>query len=150
MPRSDSAGPPAPQAFRPGLMQLDPPRLLGSRCTACGTAGFPARPFCPHCRATDGITGVVLSPQGRVHSFTVVRQAPPGVEVPYVLAYVDLDDGVRVMAQVAAPGPGPSDGRGVEIGTPVRLELAPVATAGQEEELMGYRFTTCAATEVPA
>jgi uncharacterized OB-fold protein len=123
--------------FRPGLLQLEPPRLLGSRCSACGTTTFPARAFCPHCRATTGIDGVALTPDGHVHSFTVVRQAPAGVDVPYVLAQIDLGDGVRVLAQVVGAEP-----ERIALGAPVSLELAPVAdAAGQPDgQLVGYRF----------
>ena len=86
--------------LREGLFQFDPPRLLGSRCTACGTAIFPARDFCPKCRASGAQTRLPLSRQGTVFSYTVVHQAPGGRATPYVLAYVDLDDDVRVLAQV--------------------------------------------------
>jgi uncharacterized OB-fold protein len=123
--------------FRPGLLQLEPPRLLGSRCSACGAATFPARAFCPHCRATTGIAGVALAPDGHIHSFTVVRQAPAGVDVPYVLAQIDLTDDVRVLAQVVGAEP-----EEIVLGAPVRLDLAPFAgsAGGQDGELVGYRF----------
>lgn len=123
--------------FRPGLLQLEPPRLLGSRCSACGTATFPARAFCPHCRATAGINGVALVPDGHIHSFTVVRQAPAGVDVPYVLAQIDLGDGVRVLAPVVSAEP-----EGIVLDAPVSLELTPFADASGEQDghLVGYRF----------
>jgi uncharacterized OB-fold protein len=124
--------------FRPGLLQLEPPRLLGSRCSACGTATFPARAFCPHCRATAGIEGVPLAADGHIHSFTVVRQAPAGVEVPYVLAQIDLADGVRVMAQVVGAEPDR-----IALGAPVVLELVPFpAATGEDGQPVGYRFRT--------
>jgi uncharacterized protein len=124
--------------FRPGLLQLEPPRLLGSRCSACGTATFPARAFCPHCRATSGIEGTTLAADGRIHSFTVVRQAPAGVEVPYVLAQIDLADGVRIMAQVVGAEPDR-----IALGAPVALELVPFpAVVGEDGQPVGYRFRT--------
>ena len=72
---------PASRPFRNGLLRLDPPRLLASRCTTCGATAFPARAFCAACRAVDGLVEVELTSRGRVYTFTVVRQAPPGVEV---------------------------------------------------------------------
>ena len=39
--------------IREGLFLLDPPALLGSTCSACGTRTFPPRDFCPACLA-DG------------------------------------------------------------------------------------------------
>ena len=118
--------------FREGLLLLDPPRLLGSHCSACAVSVFPPREFCPRCRAVQGVTRVELSTRGHVHSFTVVRQAPPGVAVPYVLAWVDLPvDDVRVLAQVdGAPGD-------VTVGTAVELDLAEVGTDGDGAALAG-------------
>jgi uncharacterized OB-fold protein len=122
--------------FREGLLRLEPPRLLGSRCAACATTAFPPRDFCPACRAVEGLERAELAAEGRVHSFTVVRQAPPGVEVPYVLAWVDLPaDRVRLMSTVV--GVAPED---VELGLPVELELTAFGTAEDGAELIGYRF----------
>lgn len=135
MPSAES--PPAPRGrpFREGLLALDPPRLLGSRCAGCGAAAFPARAFCPACR-TGVVEPVELSTSGRVHSFTVVRQAPPGAEVPYTLAWVDLPaDEVRLMAQVVGIAP-----EAVELDMPVDLELTTFGTADDGTELVGFRF----------
>ncbi|GAA5165357.1 MULTISPECIES: Zn-ribbon domain-containing OB-fold protein [Amycolatopsis] len=125
----------AARPFREGLLELAPPRLLGSRCGRCATVAFPPREFCPACRATTGITGTALPAEGVVYSFTIVRQAPPGIEVPYVLAYVDLPDGVRVLGQVAGIEPDE-----VAIGLPVHLELTPFGRDDDGTELVGYRF----------
>jgi len=133
---ADTAAPPGPRPFRGGLLSLEPPCLLGSRCTACGNVTFPARGFCPACRSVDGLEEVTLGTEGVVHSFTVVRQAPPGVEVPYVLAWVDLPgSGVRLMATVSGLEP-----HHVELGMSVELELTPFGTAGDGAELIGFRF----------
>ncbi|GAA4879020.1 Zn-ribbon domain-containing OB-fold protein [Actinomycetospora straminea] len=125
----------AARPFREGLLSLDPPRLLGSRCGACGTATFPARDVCPACRAEE-VAGHELSTRGRIHSFTVVRQAPAGVEVPYVLAWIDLPaDDVRLMAQVVGVAP-----EEVSHGLPVSLELVPFEHDESGAPLMGHRF----------
>jgi uncharacterized OB-fold protein len=129
-------GAPAARPFRDGLLTLEPPRLLGSRCGACGTTAFPVREFCPACRAVEGVEPVALSPRGRVHSFTVVRQAPPGVEVPYVLAWIDLpSDRVRLMSTVVGLAP-----EEVALNLPAELELTAFGTAEDGGELLGYRF----------
>jgi uncharacterized OB-fold protein len=120
------------RALREGLLQLDPPRLIGSRCAGCGTTQFPARDFCPSCRAESGQTHVALSERGVVFSYTVVHQAPGG-RVPYVLAYVDLEDKVRVLAQLEDLNGGP------RIDMPVKLKLKPVRFDG-EVPVIGYVF----------
>jgi uncharacterized protein len=137
---------PAARPFRDGLLRLDPPRLLGSRCTSCGTVAFPPREFCPSCRAVDGLTETELGTAGRIATFTVVRQAPPGVPVPYVLAQIDLpDDDVRLLATVV--GAAPED---VALGLPVALELTPFGTADDGASLLGFRFRVHDSREVAA
>lgn len=133
---SDASAPVPTRPFREGLVSLEPPRLLGSRCGACATTTFPPREFCPACRAVAGLERTELDRRGRIHSFTVVRQAPPGVAVPYVLAWVDLPaDRVRLMSTVVGAEP-----EAVELGLPVELELTPFATGEDGAELLGFRF----------
>lgn len=56
-----------------------------------------------------------FGPFGTVWSATVVRIPVPGRTPPYGLAYVDLDDGPRILAHVA------DSERAVPIGARVRL-----------------------------
>jgi uncharacterized OB-fold protein len=78
-----------------------------------------------------------------VCTFTVVRQAPPGVEVPYVLAQIDLPaDDVRLMATVV--GVEPED---VVIGMPVVLDLVPFGVDADGASLLGYAFRAATAEE---
>ena len=55
------------------------PRLIGSRCRACGTYAFPKESFfCrnPACASTE-LEEVPLSPRGRLWSYTNNCYAPP-------------------------------------------------------------------------
>jgi uncharacterized OB-fold protein len=123
----------SPRPIREGLMQMDPPCLLGSRCSDCGTTMFPARGFCPGCASDAAPATVTLANTGVIYSYTVIHQAPPGRKTPYALAYVDLPEGVRVLAQVdAAPAH-------LAIGVKVILDIRPTGVdAGQT--LIGYVF----------
>ncbi|MFG1465593.1 Zn-ribbon domain-containing OB-fold protein [Xanthobacter sp. DSM 24535] len=120
-------------AIRSGLFKTDPPRLIGSACRDCGVHTFPAREFCPECGSEQVTPDVALAPTGRLYSFTTVRQAPPGRRTPYNLGYVDLDDDVRVMAQVEA------DPATLQIGMPLHLRIQ---TVGRQDDLdlIGYVF----------
>jgi uncharacterized protein len=118
--------------FREGLFDLNPPRLRGSRCTACGVRQFPARSFCAACRAQDGQAAVALDPRGVVFSYTVVHQSPARA-CPYVLAYVDLCDHVRVFARLDMPVDA------VEIDLPVTLAIEVIATS-EDRDVLGYVF----------
>ncbi|ETR78691.1 AcaC [Afipia sp. P52-10] len=84
------------------LIGGDPLALVGARCKACENFSFPPRAFCPACFSADKLERRPLRGEGTVFTFTVVRQAPAGHAVPYVLAFVDLHEGVRIMAQVRA------------------------------------------------
>ena len=120
--------------IREGILQRSPPRLIGSVCTACGARSFPVRAFCLAC-GQDAPDSVPLSSTGVVFSYTVVHQAPGQRPVPYVLAYVDLDDEVRVLAQVDHP---PEDMR---IGLRVGLVLRNIVPEPGEARL-GYAFAS--------
>jgi uncharacterized OB-fold protein len=58
-------------------------------------------PRCPECGSD--MRSERFGPGGTVWSSTVVRVAVPGRTPPYAMAYVDLDDGPRVLAHVAGP-----------------------------------------------
>jgi uncharacterized protein len=75
--------------------------LRVQRCGACGRYVFYPRAVCPYC-ASSKLDWVDASGRGRIHSYTVVHRAPPEYrdEVPYVVALVELDEGVRMMARL--------------------------------------------------
>jgi uncharacterized protein len=55
----------------------------------------------PRCsRCLGAVVTDRFGPTGTVWSSTVVRIAVPGRTPPYTLAYVDLNDGPRVLAEV--------------------------------------------------
>jgi uncharacterized protein len=66
--------------------------LLIHRCQDCGYWIHPPVGFCPACESRDA-RPTPVSGLGRVASFTVNHQAwEPELEVPYVLALVELDE----------------------------------------------------------
>jgi uncharacterized OB-fold protein len=71
------------------------------RCGACGRHVFYPRAVCPHCGSGE-LSWVEASGSGRVHAFTVVHRAPPDHrdEAPYVVALVELQEGVRMMTRL--------------------------------------------------
>ncbi len=86
------------------------PRLLGSRCTACGTYFFPKETFAcrnPGCGGS-ALEETPLSSRGTLWSFTDNRYAPPPPFVagdpfePYAVAAVELEhEKMVVLGQVA-------------------------------------------------
>ena len=78
-----------------------------------------ASPRCPLCGGRP--EAATFGPAGSVWSSTVVRVAVPGRTPPYGLAYVDLEDGPRVLAHV---DPGADAAERLTPGTRVRLSGA--------------------------
>src|SRR5207302_7584728 len=74
--------------------------LVGMRCAHCDIKAFPAREVCSGCGRDDGLAEVELAPEGSLYTFSEVHVAPKGFATPYVIGYVDLADGVRVLAQI--------------------------------------------------
>lgn len=74
--------------------------LVGSRCGRCGKIAFPRRTVCDRCGKEGGQEDARLSSIGRLYSFSEVHVAHEGFQTPYVIAYVDLPEGVRVFGQV--------------------------------------------------
>ena len=76
--------------------------LLLQRCTACGRWMWPVRVRCIACFGPD-LEWVPSAGRGTVYSFTLIHQVfHPGfaAEVPYNVAMIDLDEGVRCLSNV--------------------------------------------------
>lgn len=86
---------PRPKTTRHGGMTL----LQGWRCGECQHPCLWAVEQCPRCGGPTAPAS--FGPRGIVWSSTVVRVPIPGRTPPYGMAYVDLEDGPRVLAHVA-------------------------------------------------
>jgi uncharacterized OB-fold protein len=76
--------------------------LLLQRCDACGHVWFPPSTRCPRCLSTD-YTWSKASGRGKVWSWIVMWQRYfPSFEadIPYNVAYVELDEGPRLMTNI--------------------------------------------------
>jgi hypothetical protein len=76
--------------------------LLLQKCSQCGNYRYPPSPICPNCFSQD-FKWEKASGKGEIYTYTVVR-VPLSLEwepyVPYVLATIKLDEGVRMVATV--------------------------------------------------
>lgn len=80
-------------------------RLVIQRCTDCGSPRFYPRLLCPDCHS-DASEWMQASGKGTVYSYSVVWRAPLpqfAEMVPYAVALVDLDEGVRMFTRIDAP-----------------------------------------------
>jgi uncharacterized OB-fold protein len=72
------------------------PYLEGFKCGACGATFLGERNVCSKCGARDQLSAVTLPTAGNLYSYCIVHRSFPGVEVPYVSAIVDLEDGTAI------------------------------------------------------
>jgi uncharacterized protein len=95
-------------------------KLLLPRCTECATLIWFPRPFCPSCGSTS-VEWNEASGKGTIYSYTVNRRGAGDLPeyrepVPYVLAYVELAEGPRIMTNIVE-----CDVESVRIGQAVEL-----------------------------
>jgi uncharacterized OB-fold protein len=102
--------------------------LAGACCAACGHALARVVPRCSRCRGP--VEPARFGPEGTIWATTVVHiAARPGGEAPYTLAYVDLDDGPRLLLRLDVGA------ARAAIGDRVRL-TAPTAEGNAAGELL--------------
>jgi uncharacterized protein len=124
---STSATTRLPLDARPAVIRDEGALVVrGGRC-ASGHVTLMPRERCSDCGGR--LEPTQLSPMGTVWSSTVVRIPIPDREPPFGLAYVDLDDGGRLLAHVREePGRDPVP---LRVGT--RVEVVGTTTSGDVE-----------------
>ena len=83
--------------------------LLVQRCKKCGHKQWYPRPSCVNCASRD-LEWTKVSGRGKVYSFTVVRQVIGNSpefqkDIPFVVAEIDLEEGVRLYSNVVGVPP---------------------------------------------
>jgi uncharacterized OB-fold protein len=92
--------------------------LVVQRCADCGALRHYPRALCPACLSAR-VDWQRCSGRGTVYTFTVTYQnQAPGFRdaLPYVLAYVELEEGVRLLTNIVDCVPD-----AVRIGMPVEV-----------------------------
>ena len=81
--------------------------LLIQRCSTCGELQFYPRNVCTSC-GSNSLDWVTASGHGKVLSRTIVRRAVSAAyadDVPYVIALIELQEGVVMMSKVVGCEP---------------------------------------------
>jgi uncharacterized OB-fold protein len=128
---------------RDGLFTDDEsPRLLGSRCGACGAHHFPQHDTCPYC-SSDETTPTELSPTGTLWAWTAVTAPPPGYsgEVPFGVGVVELPEGIRVISRLTESDPGR-----LSVGLPMELRVVPLHVNDDGNDVVTFAFGPVGAT----
>jgi uncharacterized OB-fold protein len=75
-------------------------RLMVVRCKACSTVIWYPRAFCPECNSFD-VEWIQASGKGTIYSYTVNRRGQADYrDLTYVLAYVQLEEGPRMLTNI--------------------------------------------------
>jgi uncharacterized OB-fold protein len=121
------------EATSPG----DKSYIIGSKCRVCGTTFFPKRPACRVCQRDDTMGDVPLSTRGKINSFTLIYVAPVGFEAPYMQAYVDLPEKIRLYSIIT--GCELKDDA-LTLGQEVELVIDKLSVDEHGNDLIGYKF----------
>lgn len=114
--------------------------FIATRCENCQRISFPPRTLCPIChRLSIGkMKRIRLKGEGSVVSYSVIYDAPKQFEmqIPYILAIVNLDEGVNVTGQIIDCEP-----ENMEIGMRVKAAFRKLSEDDKNGVIYyGYKF----------
>jgi uncharacterized protein len=120
----------------------DDPRLIGSRCAACGIVTFPSQESCARCASTDMVEHLLPS-KGRLWAWTTQDFPPPppyagpsgDAFVPFGIGYVELDGEVRVESRLTEADP-----EQLRAGLEMELVIVPFRTDDEGSEIVTFAF----------
>ncbi|MFA6329247.1 MAG: Zn-ribbon domain-containing OB-fold protein [Candidatus Micrarchaeia archaeon] len=112
--------------------------IMGSHCSTCKNDFFPFRQICPNCRRLGKVSEKRMPPTGTIYSFTEVSAPPSGFEFesPYPLAIIELDNKVKILAQIVD-----CPMEKIKIGSRVTMRFRRVGDDDEESAISyGYKF----------
>jgi uncharacterized protein len=101
-------------------------RLTYQACGSCGEIIFHPRRHCTNCLSTD-LRWHDSAGGGTVYTYTVIHQHGLPYfrgKLPYVLGFIDLDEGFRLLAEIDAAPETVQVGQRVTVGWEDHAELA--------------------------
>ena len=113
-------------------------RLVGSECGDCAARVYPPSDVCCKCMS-ENMSPLAMGPAGTLYSYSVVHAAPRGWTLPFVAAYVDLPEGVRVFAHIVDVDPAL-----ITMDMPVEATIAVLGSDEQGNPVESYAFKPAA------
>lgn len=95
--------------------------FLLNRCESCDLTYYYPRAHCPDC-LSDRVSWIEASGAGEVYTYTVTSNVErwPDEALPVVSAYVELEEGPRVLSVILECDPDE-----IAVGTPVEVTFVP-------------------------
>lgn len=122
---------------------LNEKKLMGSHCTICNKGFLPPRPICPQCHG-DQLIWIELSGKAKLEAFTSIYIAPTemteagyGRDNPYLAGIVELDEGVKIGAQIL--GLDAKKPEEIKIGTPLQAEFVERGEGPRKKTFLAFR-----------
>jgi uncharacterized OB-fold protein len=94
--------------------------------------------FCAKCSSAGPFDTVKLASTGELHVFTIIHQATPYVQAPYIAAIVDLDGGGSINTNIVGIEPKPEN---LKFGMKVKMFTEKVSEDKEGNAYVAYRFT---------
>lgn len=129
-----------PDIFTEPLSPSEAVRLKGSRCRACGEVFLGQALTCRNCGEAD-FKEVTFSRTGKLWTYTVVRQRPPGDHKrgepfsPFGLGLVELPEGIRVLSPLSGV-----ESNDLRIGMDLQLVVDRLFTDDRGNEVHAFSF----------
>ncbi len=113
------------------------PYLEGFKCSKCGAISLKQRMACGKCGGRDTLEPHRLAERGKLHAFSIIYRAFPGIDVPFVSAIADLDGGGTIKTNLVGIDPDPDK---IELGMDVAIDygIAPRKDADGNEYMTYY------------
>ncbi len=112
-------------------------RLQGKKCIDCGTMSFPPRIVCRKCKSRN-TEPFNFKGKGILYSYTTIYQGTGKFDqyVPYLVALIDLKEGVRITAQLTDVKK-----EDVKIGMELEMVIRQIYEDGPRGPILyGYKF----------
>lgn len=114
--------------------------LLAQRCADCGKVSFPRKRVCPACFG-ERLADHALSRTGTLHTYTRTYVGAPHLPSPYVLGFVDLPDGIRLLSLIVECDPWEEV---LVVGMSMEMTIGPLMRDEDGEMLHTYKFRPAA------
>ncbi len=112
------------------------PFLQATKCSACGAISLKRRLACAKCGGRGTSEPHRLANKGKLHAFSIIYRAFPGIDVPFISAIADLDGGGTIKTNLIGVEPDPKK---INLGMDVDVvyEVVPRKDA-EGNEYLGY------------